>query len=516
MNKALPDQAKARAALLESEALKTRGQVGYSRMAGDEEGGGGQARAHALASASGGENAANRKDREGRRGGAGAWDAVPKTPAMDWAQVQEVLRREESHVIYFEMLDASDTRLLPATTLVIWVVSSEGMVLAYERVEIASVLDGPAQQQLERLAEEMEDALRIYGRSILRKLYNLCIFPVQDLLRGRHNIIIVPAGTMCLIPWAALMDRRGRYLLEAHLLRVVPCLSVLARIHATLDAAATTSLAKPAAAQASPPHAVVVGDPFPISHTFGTGDPDDAELLHAEQEVSEVQRVLQERGVEVTKLVREAATRCCTLAACQGADRLHLTAHVEQSQLLLAQSHDTQEDTGPRGERREDPKCGGESGEQGAVGEGLEACRCVHRGDCNQGDCAFCNRIGRCKGCRPGTEEESGKKPGKGEEEEQGTGAAEEREHKRGKNSLREAREVREAREAQGEREKERGKKQGKRVEHSPGKRARTRNSWHWYAGQCGLAWCWLHVILVPCVVVKRCGDARSLLLLYI
>jgi len=45
------------------------------------------------------------------------------------------------------------------------------------------------------------------GRSILRKLYNLCISRVQEQIRGCHNLLLVPEGPMCLIPWAALMDR---------------------------------------------------------------------------------------------------------------------------------------------------------------------------------------------------------------------------------------------------------------------------------------------------------------------
>jgi CHAT domain-containing protein len=151
-------------------------------------------------------------------------------------------------------------------------------VLAQERVEIASILDGPHQKNLQRLAQDMEDSLRIYGRSLLRKLHSLCIAPIQDHITGCHNLLIVPAGAMCLIPWAALMDRRGRYLLEAHALRVVPCLEVLARIHATLDSAAVSTFGRqrsataPGTTRLAPQlKAAVVGDPFPISHTFGSG-----------------------------------------------------------------------------------------------------------------------------------------------------------------------------------------------------------------------------------------------------
>ena len=321
--------------------------------------------------------------------------------------------------------------------MIIWVVAADGTVLAHEVVDMASVLDTQVGGGLEKLAEEMEDAIRIYGRSILRKLYNLCVYPVQDALRGQSNLVIVPAGQMCLIPWAALLDRRGRYLLEAHVLRVVPCLHTLHRIHQQLDRAARASMQGSIRRKAqSQSAAAVVGDPFPISHSFGSGDPDDAELLHATEEVSEVQRVLEERGVAVTMLVREAATRANTLAASQGADWVHMTAHVERSQLLLAQSEgDVTPDTSSKSGRKTPPEGGmaqetlltrttprggagsatykqtykqtSEGGLQHAlseedsdgVGGGEVACACEYRGQCNMGDCVRCNRHGRCNTC---------------------------------------------------------------------------------------------------------------------
>ena len=42
-------------------------------------------------------------------------------------------------------------------------------------------------------------------------------------------------------------------------------------------------------------------------------DPDDAELLHADYEVGGVLKVLEERGVRVTKLCRRDATRTNTI-----------------------------------------------------------------------------------------------------------------------------------------------------------------------------------------------------------
>lgn len=62
-------------------------------------------------------------------------------------------------------------------------------VLAHERVEVESILDGPHQKNLERLAQDMEDSLRIYGRRCSsRRHRSLLLLPTHAPLlaaRGR-------------------------------------------------------------------------------------------------------------------------------------------------------------------------------------------------------------------------------------------------------------------------------------------------------------------------------------------
>ena len=122
-------------------------------------------------------------------------------------------------------------------------------------------------------------------------------------------------------------------------------------------------------------------------------------FIYIDVEVGEVQRVLEERGMHVRVLCRENATRHKTLSACQGAQWMHLAAHVEESQLLLAQSADPPE---------RPATCGGEDLARVGAGEGKgegeavveeAVCTCKYKGECNHGDCACCNAAQRCWGC---------------------------------------------------------------------------------------------------------------------
>ncbi|XP_078343020.1 uncharacterized protein LOC144628777 [Oculina patagonica] len=63
--------------------------------------------------------------------------------------------------------------------------------------------------------------------SALRTLYDVVIGPIEDLIRGSDELTIAPDGPLCLVPYAALMDPRSKYLGESFRIRVIPSLSSL-------------------------------------------------------------------------------------------------------------------------------------------------------------------------------------------------------------------------------------------------------------------------------------------------
>ena len=58
------------------------------------------------------------------------------------------------------------------------------------------------------------------------ELYRALIAPVEDRVRGK-NLVIVPDGQLALLPFEALRDPSGRFLIETHRIRYAPSLTVL-------------------------------------------------------------------------------------------------------------------------------------------------------------------------------------------------------------------------------------------------------------------------------------------------
>ena len=99
----------------------------------------------------------------------------------------------------------------------------------------------------------------------LQPLYDTFIGPIEDLLLG-DEIVIVPDGPLCLVPWAALS--------ETIRIRTVPLLTVL------------TLITNSPEGYHSKRGALLVGDPCLKKVTSRSGKPVYAELYYARKEVA--------------------------------------------------------------------------------------------------------------------------------------------------------------------------------------------------------------------------------------
>ena len=91
----------------------------------------------------------------------------------------------------------------------------------------------------------------------LRELYQRLIEPVEQHLEGAEELLIIPHKELFEVPWAALVDAHGRYLIERHVLRVAPSLRVAVEPADKMKSSATGS-----------GHVVIVGNPLPIPAPF--------------------------------------------------------------------------------------------------------------------------------------------------------------------------------------------------------------------------------------------------------
>ena len=79
------------------------------------------------------------------------------------------------------------------------------------------------------------------------------IAPVEQHLEGAEELLIIPHRELFEVPWAALVDADGRYLIERHVLRVAPSLRVARQAAEKTESSVNGS-----------GHVVIVGNPLPI------------------------------------------------------------------------------------------------------------------------------------------------------------------------------------------------------------------------------------------------------------
>eukprot|EP00961_Rhodomonas_salina_P213294 2880917-Rhodomonas_salina.1 len=152
---------------------------------------------------------------------------------------------------------------------------------------------------------------------ILKRLHNQLIEPVSEFLPTGQDVLIIPHRHLYVIPWAALQDARGRYLIQHHALRIAPSLRL-----------AASKLAPQARRTA---RAVVVGNPSPNSV---------GPLPYAQQEAEHVSSRLQQSEIGKVDIVTGSkATRERVLNLVAGARWVHFACHakIDENALILAQ-----------------------------------------------------------------------------------------------------------------------------------------------------------------------------------
>jgi CHAT domain-containing protein len=157
---------------------------------------------------------------------------------------------------------------------------------------------------------------------LLQELYAALIGPVEGALEGAEELLIVPHKELYEVPWAALTDSDGGYLIERHVIRTSPSLRVARQ---AADKMQTSG------------HVVLVGNPLPIPERFRP-------LNFADKEVDSIHKILNNAGLEVLpkhhfrENLDPPATKANVKNSLQGAAWAHMALHgdLETDSLVLA------------------------------------------------------------------------------------------------------------------------------------------------------------------------------------
>jgi tetratricopeptide (TPR) repeat protein/CHAT domain-containing protein len=204
--------------------------------------------------------------------------------------------------------------------------SSSGLAESSEPLEELLSTDGDASapRAPRRDLSQVEVAKR--EGKLLQELYAALIAPVEGALKGAEEVLIIPHQELYEVPWAALTDADGRYLIERHVIRTTPSLRVARQAADKMQASMPTS-----------GHVVLVGNPLPIPKRFRS-------LKFADKEIDSIYKILNRAGLEVLpkhhfrENLNPPATKANVKNSLEGAAWAHMALHgdLETDSLVLA------------------------------------------------------------------------------------------------------------------------------------------------------------------------------------
>jgi CHAT domain-containing protein len=147
----------------------------------------------------------------------------------------------------------------------------------------------------------------------LQQLHELLITPIADLLPSNpdQTVVFVPQENLFVLPFAALQDRQGRYLIERHTLVHAPSIQVL-------NLAAARQIDRPN------PTALIVGNPV-MPQRLNLATNQTAHL--APLPFAEVEAIAIAKQLKVPVLTQAAATKPQVMAQMPQAKLIHLATH---------------------------------------------------------------------------------------------------------------------------------------------------------------------------------------------
>ena len=146
----------------------------------------------------------------------------------------------------------------------------------------------------------------------LQKLHEILIQPIADLLptRPKEHIILIPQGDLFFVPFAALQDKKGQYLIEKHTIATAPSIQVLDLLYQRKQH--NQGLVK---------DVLIVGNPIMPTKPLQPGEnpPEEHNLPGAEQEAKQIAEIFNTKA-----LIGNAATETTIVQKMPQAKIIHL------------------------------------------------------------------------------------------------------------------------------------------------------------------------------------------------
>ncbi|MBE9138011.1 CHAT domain-containing protein [Nodosilinea sp. LEGE 07088] len=262
--------------------------------------------------------------------------ASDQVQAPTIAEIQRIARNTNTTLVtYSQIFDEA---------LHIWVVQPSGTV-DFRSVELAgasdrgpalspiAAIDGPiyrsASTELGELVTDSRASIVVESTGNrpdqLQALHTLLIDPIADLLPAdpAANVVFIPQGNLFLVPFAALQDADGTYLIEKHTILTAPSIQVFG----LANQAASTTLGANAGAPFSTDHALIVGNPTMPSVWIPTASGDFTQTQLSDLPGAKAEAEVIGRVLNTAPLVGNQATEAAVKQRLASAQLIHLATH---------------------------------------------------------------------------------------------------------------------------------------------------------------------------------------------
>ncbi len=257
-------------------------------------------------------------------------------------QIKQNARATNSTLVEYSIV-GSEVQVLgweptDETDLYIWVVKPDGVV-SFHQVDLRQL---PNQSLTKLVYKTRQHGIGVRGRGLgiverednrtnqgsskqeLQQLYQLLIQPIADLLPKDANarVTFIPQGSLFLVPFAALQNPSGKYLIEQHTLLSAPSIQVLALTQQQRKKIGTGEGTGNSAS--SPGSFLVVGNPtMPSLPAQGNGTPQPLNSLpDAEREALSIAALLNTQA-----LTGNQATKAKIVRVMPQQRIIHLATH---------------------------------------------------------------------------------------------------------------------------------------------------------------------------------------------
>jgi CHAT domain-containing protein/Tfp pilus assembly protein PilF len=253
-------------------------------------------------------------------------------PSLTIEQIKQIAKTQNATLVEYSIINDNfnaQNKLQPSESeLFIWVIKPTGEV-TFKRSDLKPL----GQQQnasIQDLVVSSRESIGVRGRGLtvvervngttqgqplqrLQQLYELLIQPIAELLPTdpESHVIFIPQGELFLVPFDALQDATGKYLIEKHTIVTAPSIQVLDLTHQRRQ-------------QVSGKDVLVVGNPTMPSIPPAIGEPPQQlpSLPGAEREASAIAQLLNTEAI-----TGNLATKAAILPKMAQARIIHLATH---------------------------------------------------------------------------------------------------------------------------------------------------------------------------------------------